>query len=209
MDITNAKREHGKRSRGMALMFRRNGSRDRERLGYSEERMALEHVGAVGIKGIRFLYRALLPEDFMDQRIHPFWTSKDEAGKMLDDANMARQAKLNPEEPKDALKLLAQMRENYKPVLLKGVLWPRITEDGAGDTIPLEDLFIDPEVAARLYMAIMTASLKKKNPVISSLLKPLSWMLWRTGTVFSPRRWRGSGMRTTPSVSLSSSLRGG
>ena len=166
-------------------------------LGFDAVRVRLEGIQRVRVRGVTFYVRALSPVDYLDEKGHPFWTVKDEAERKSDDAR-AKQVMQGSADPAVATKMLKQLRAAYWPVLAKGVVFPRVTDDGRDGSLPADALFVDAAVATALFTAIMDASLKKNSPSIS-----LSRRLWnsissRGGTAFSQAPSSGPHTTTTP-----------
>ena len=179
-------------------------------LGYDRERMRIQNVRSLKLKGIKFWFRGLSPFDYLDHKGHPIWTTKEEVERPMDAAREKAITHAAFEDPVKARKMMAQMRDAYEPVLIKGTIWPQVVASKpAPGQIEVSDLFVDPEVAAQLFAGIVGVSVQKKNPRTYPFQRQLSWISWRGAMALLRVSTRASGTTITPLMSQSPTLPSG
>ena len=110
----------------------------------------LRQTKTVYIKGIRFEIRRLNVLDYASgaetiRRIYDTYSAKKE---------------LQPEEQQSVLK---KVRAHYADAMLAAVVRPILTRDGSGESVGIDEIFLDWELAEKLYEEIIGFTYGKKK----------------------------------------------
>ena len=127
-------------------------------IGLTGERAKLLRCRWVSIRGVVFLVRAVTPQDFLGLAEHPVapWRqAKDRAG----DKEAERRLQDEVKDPVKAQDLVEKLTRPMRNLMLKGVLYPRLSDKEEPGTVCVDDLFTDPSIVNRLIDEVAKATL--------------------------------------------------
>ena len=162
-----------------------------KRLQISPERAKLLSVKLVRIKGVTFLIRKVAPVDFIGYGTHPFAPVREAQDHGADiTAQKNLDTILKSGDPKQIEQYLNRIKEPMKNLLMKGVLWPELSEKEEPNKVWVDDILSDMTVANGLVEAIGSLSLLQKKTLFGTLCgrKPSNLTQSRPVTEGSPTK---------------------
>ncbi len=158
-------------------------------LGISKERAKLLSIKVVKARGIKFIIRRLNPIDYANLKFEPFMSVRG-SDQFVSDKEREAQVAKDLQNPEKLGQVLEGVKKQYRPVLTKGIIWPKVTEKEIDGAVFVDDFFneADLETATKLYGAIMELSSKKKSLFTFTRLKLSDMISLRSGMVNSPAK---------------------
>ena len=130
------------------------------RAGIPRARVRLLRAFAVRVRGAWLLLRPVSPQDFLGEEMHPFMPYR-EAKDFVGDKAAQAATERDSADPVRAAAVLGNIRKAYRPLLMKAVLWPPVSEKERPGAILIDDLLDDLDVANKIVEKVAEATLGK------------------------------------------------